>query len=136
MSFADESDKEDKTGKSVENQEQCTVQFRFKNFTKTKKIFFCFLKFISVSAQQVFFSFLFRCWALDASFFPAVHEVTVSLICFHFPVTLGTNPVTGPRVRIPPRLWDRVDFSKAPLVSFRSKFVLAKRIIHDLLGQT
>ena len=83
-----------------------------------------------------FFSFLFRCWALDASFFPAVHEVTVSLICFHFPVTLGTNPVTGPRVRIPPGLWDRVDFSKAPLVSFRSKFVLAKRIIHDLLGQT
>ena len=44
MSFADESDKEDKTGKSVENQEQCTVQFRFKNFTKTKKIFFLLFK--------------------------------------------------------------------------------------------
>ena len=83
-----------------------------------------------------FFFISFSVLGIRCKFFPAVHEVTVSLICFHFPMTLGTNPVTGPRVRIPPRLWDRVDFSKAPLVSFRSKFVLAKRIIHDLLGQT
>ena len=69
VSFADESDKEDKTGKSVENQEQCTVQFRFKNFTKTKKIFFLLFKVHFSFGTTSFFFISFSVLGIRCKFF-------------------------------------------------------------------